>query len=110
AHLHDLSSLRKVASTSEPWRPDSSMWLFQKVGRCKLPIINDSGCTEISGGIVMGNVLTPMKPCASSGPLPRMAADVVDENGKSVHGRVGELVIREPWIGMTRGFWKDRER
>jgi acetyl-CoA synthetase len=109
-HRHDLSSLRKFASTGEPWNPDPWMWLFQNVGRGKLPIINYSGGTEISGGIVMGNVLTPMKPCAFSGPLPGMAADVVDENGKSVRGKVGELVIREPWIGMTRGFWKDRER
>jgi acetyl-CoA synthetase len=109
-HRHDLSSLRKFASTGEPWNPDPWMWLFQNVGRGKLPIINYSGGTEISGGIVMGNVMTPMKPCAFSGPLPGMAADVVDENGKSVRGQVGELVIREPWIGMTRGFWKDRER
>ena len=109
-HRHDLSSLRKFASTGEPWNPDPWMWLFQNVGRGKLPIINYSGGTEISGGIVMGNVLTPMKPCAFSGPLPGMAADVVDENGKSVRGKVGELVIREPWIGMTRGFWKDRQR
>jgi len=109
-HRHDLSSLRKFASTGEPWNPDPWMWLFQNVGRGKLPIINYSGGTEISGGIVMGNVLTPMKPCAFSGPLPGMAADVVDENGKSLRGQVGELVIREPWIGMTRGFWKDRER
>jgi acetyl-CoA synthetase len=107
---HDLSSLRKFASTGEPWNPDPWMWLFQNVGHGKLPIINYSGGTEISGGIVMGNVLTPMKPCAFSGPLPGMAADVVDENGKSVRGQVGELVIREPWIGMTRGFWKDRQR
>ena len=109
-HRHDLSSLRKFASTGEPWNPDPWMWLFQNVGRGKLPIINYSGGTEISGGIVMGNVLTPMKPCAFSGPLPGMAADVVDENGKSVQGQVGELVIGEPWIGMTRGFWKDRQR
>jgi acetyl-CoA synthetase len=109
-HRHDLSSLRKFASTGEPWNPDPWMWLFQNVGREKLPIINYSGGTEISGGIVMGNVLTPMKPCAFSGPLPGMAADVVDEDGKSVRGKVGELVIREPWIGMTRGFWKDRQR
>ena len=109
-HRHDLSSLRKFASTGEPWNPDPWMWLFQNVGRGKLPIINYSGGTEISGGIVMGNVLTPMKPCAFSGPLPGMAADVVDENGKSLRGQVGELVIRKPWIGMTRGFWKDRER
>jgi acetyl-CoA synthetase len=109
-HRHDLSSLRKFASTGEPWNPDPWMWLFQNVGREKLPIINYSGGTEISGGIVMGNVLTPMKPCAFSGPLPGMAADVVDKDGRSVRGKVGELVIREPWIGMTRGFWKDRQR
>ena len=109
-HRHDLSSLRKFASTGEPWNPDPWMWLFQNVGCEKLPIINYSGGTEISGGIVMGNVLIPMKPCAFSGPLPGMAADVVDEDGKSVRGKVGELVIREPWIGMTRGFWRDRER
>jgi acetyl-CoA synthetase len=109
-HRHNLSSLRKFASTGEPWNPDPWMWLFQNVGRGKLPIINYSGGTEISGGIVMGNVLTPMKPCAFSGPLPGMAADVVDENGGSVRGKVGELVIREPWIGMTRGFWRDPQR
>ena len=28
----------------------------------------------------------------------------------SVRGQVGELVVRKPWIGMTRGFWKDPER
>src|SRR5437867_8291486 len=55
----------------------------------------------------MGNVLTPQKPCSFASPLPGMAADVVDDQAKSIRGRVGELVIRKPWIGMTRGFWKD---
>jgi acetyl-CoA synthetase len=107
---HDLSSLRKFGSTGEPWNPEAWLWLFHEVGKEKLPIINYSGGTEISGGILMGNVLTPMKPCAFSGPLPGMAADVVDENGNSVRGRVGELVLRQPWIGMTRGFWNDPQR
>src|SRR5437763_3117016 len=109
-HQHDLSSLRKFHSSGEPWNPDPWMWLFQNVGRGKLPIINYSGGTEISGGIVEGNVLTPMKPCAFSAPLPGMAADVVDENGKSIRGKVGVLGIREPWIGMTGGFWRDPHR
>lgn len=107
---HDLSSLRKLGSTGEPWNPDPWLWLFNVVGRGKLPIINYSGGTEISGGIVMGNVLTPMKPCAFSGPLPGMAADVVGDAGKSVRRQVGELVLRQAWIGMTRGFWRDRQR
>jgi len=107
---HDLSSLRLLGSTGEPWNPDPWLWLFRTVGRGRVPIINYSGGTEISGGIVMGNVLTPLKPCACSGPLPGMAADGVDEEGNSVRGRVGELVLRGPWIGMTRGFWKDPHR
>lgn len=107
---HDLSSLRKFASSGEPWNPDPWLWLFNVVGHSKLPIINYSGGTEISGGIVMSHVLAPMKPCCFSGPLPGMAADVVDETGQPVRGQVGELIIRQPWIGMTRGFWKDEQR
>jgi acetyl-CoA synthetase len=86
------------------------MWLFEKVGGGKIPIINYSGGTEISGGIVMGNPLLPLKPCAFSAPCPGMAADVFDEHGHPVRGQVGELVIKAPWIGMTRGFWKDPQR
>ncbi|HEX7976038.1 MAG TPA: AMP-binding protein, partial [Anaerolineales bacterium] len=107
---HDLSSLRLFASTGEPWNPDPWMWLFQAVGKGLLPIINYSGGTEISGGIVMGNPLLPIKPCSFSAPCPGMAADVFDEEGLPVREQVGELVIKGPWIGMTRGFWKDPQR
>lgn len=107
---HDLSRLRIFGSTGEPWNPDPWLWLFQTVGEGRRPIINYSGGTEVSGGIVMGNVLTPLKPTAFSGPVVGMAADVVDEDGRSVRGQVGELVVREPWIGMTRGFWRDPDR
>ena len=107
---HNLLSLRFFASTGEPWNPDPWMWLFDKVGHRKLPIINYSGGTEISGGILMGNPLLPLKPCAFSAPCPGIAADIFDERGMPVRGEIGELVIRAPWIGMTRGFWKDPQR
>lgn len=107
---HDLSSLRILGSTGEPWNPDPWHWYFQTAGKGRLPIINYSGGTETSGGLVSGNVLTPLKPCAFAGPVPGIAADVVDESGAPVRGQVGELVVRKPWIGMTRGFWNDRER
>jgi acetyl-CoA synthetase len=107
---HDLSSLRVLGSTGEPWNTDPWLWYQQKVGGGRLPVINYSGGTEISGGIVAGNMLTPLQPCAFAGPCPGMAADVVDENGVSIRDRVGELVIRAPWPGMTQGFWRDSER
>jgi acetyl-CoA synthetase len=101
----DLSALRILASTGEPWNPGPWWWLFDQVGRGRIPLINYSGGTECSGGIVMSNPLLPIKPCAFAAPCPGIAADVVDENGRSVRGEVGELVIRQPWIGMARGFW-----
>ncbi|MCZ2113262.1 MAG: AMP-binding protein [Anaerolineae bacterium] len=107
---HDLSSVRFFASTGEPWNPDPWLWLFNVVGEGRRPIINYSGGTEISGGIVMGNPVLPLKPAAFAAPCPGIAADVVDADGHSVRGQVGELVIRAPWIGMTRGFWHDRQR
>ena len=107
---HDLSSLRILGSTGEPWNSESWRWLFDMAGGGRMPIINYSGGTEVSGGLVAGNVLTPMKPCSFAGPPPGIAADVVDDTGRSVRNQVGELVVRAPWIGMTRGFWKDPER
>src|SRR5439155_5993835 len=110
ARAHSLASLRAFGSTGEPWNPTPWLWLFEEVGQKRLPIINYSGGTEIAGGILMGNWLTPLKPASFAGPIAGMAADVVDAEGRSVRGAVGELVIRRPWIGMTRGFWNDAER
>ncbi|HEX5149665.1 MAG TPA: AMP-binding protein, partial [Candidatus Limnocylindrales bacterium] len=106
---HDRSSLRVLGSTGEPWNPDPWWWYFGVVGEGRCPIVNYSGGTEVSGGIVGGNVVGPIKPASFSGPCIGTAADVVDEAGRSVRGAVGELVIRAPMPGMTRGFWRDDE-
>ncbi len=104
---HDRSSLFVLGSTGEPWNPDPWWWYFNNVGETRCPIINYSGGTEVSGGIVGCTTWTPLQPGSFIGPCPGIDADVVDEQGRSVRGAVGELVIRKPWPGMTRGFWKD---
>ncbi|MGH2373247.1 MAG: AMP-binding protein, partial [bacterium] len=107
---HDLSSLRILGSTGEPWNPEAWTWYFEQVGRGRLPIMNYTGGTEISGGILGCDLLHPEVPTAFSGPIPGIAADVYDEQGRPVRDAVGELVITQPWPGMTRGFWKDPDR
>ena len=106
----DRSSLRAIGSTGSPWDPESWSWCFETVLGGEKPILNYSGGTEIAGGILCGNFLEPLKPAAFSGPVPGMDADVVDEDGTPVREEVGELVLRAPWIGMTRGFWGDDDR
>jgi acetyl-CoA synthetase len=54
--------------------------------------------------------MTPIKPTSFGGPNVGAAADVMDAAGNPVRGEVGELVLRQPLPGMTRGFWHDRER
>lgn len=109
-HEHDLSSLRVLGSTGEPWTPDAYLWYFRHVGQGRCPIINYSGGTEVSGGIVGGTVLHPCKPCAFTGPCLGMAAEIFDADGRPVRGKVGELVVTKPWPGMTHGFWRDPQR
>jgi acetyl-CoA synthetase len=109
-HSHDLSSLRSIGSTGEPWNPAPWNWLFETVLNKEKPIINYTGGTECAGGILMGNPTLPIKPTSFPCPNPGIAADVMDEDGQPVINQVGELVVRFPWIGLTRGFWKDPQR
>ncbi len=109
-HAHELSSLRLIGSTGEPWNPEPYRWLFENAGKARLPIINYTGGTEISGGILGCFPIAPIKPCSFAGPIPGMAAECFGEDGKPVRGQVGELVVTAPWPGMTQGFWKDPQR
>ncbi len=110
ARAHDRSSLRVLGSTGEPWTPDAWWWYFRVIGEGRCTVINYSGGTEVSGGIVGGNLMTPVRATSFSGPCIGTAADVVDDSGRPVRGDVGELVIRAPLPGMSRGFWNDRDR
>jgi len=108
---HDRSSLFVLGSTGEPWNPEPWWWYFGVAGEKRVPLINYSGGTECSGGILGCSTWTPLKPTAFACPVPGIAADVADAGGGgSLRGALGELVIRKPWPGMTRGFWRDPEK
>ena len=107
---HDLSSLRVLVTTGEPWNPEPYRWLFEHVGAGRCPIINCSGGTEVGACFLSPTPAVPIKVCSLGGPALGMAMDVVDAAGEPVRGEVGELVCRRPFPGMTRGFWRDPER
>ena len=108
----DLSSLRTLVTTGEPWNPEPYRWLFEAVGGGRVPIINCSGGTEVGACFLSPVPSVPIKACSLGGPATGMAMDVVDDEGRSLvaTGEVGELVCRKPFPGMTRGFWRDPER
>ena len=106
----DLSSLQAITTTGEPWNRDPYLWLFERVGRSRVPIVNISGGTEVGACFLSTCVTEPVKPVALGFPALGQDMDVVDDSGRSVLGEVGELVCRRPWPGMTRGIWGDDER
>jgi acetyl-CoA synthetase len=106
----DFSSLRTITTTGEPWNRDPYLWLFEKVGSRRAPIVNISGGTEVGACFLSSCVVEPIKAVALGFPALGADLDVFDQSGRSIRGEVGELVCRRPWPGMTRGIWGDDER
>jgi acetyl-CoA synthetase len=106
----DLSSVRVIGSSGEPWDPSAYEWLARDVFGGRVPIINFSGGTEVGGSFLAPYPVHDIASCSVGGPSLGMDVDVVDEAGASVRGDVGELVCRQPWPSMTRGIWRDDER
>lgn len=107
---HDFSRLRLLASSGEPWDPESYMWFFEKVGGGRCPIINISGGTELMGCLLQPYPIHPLKPCTLQGPALGMDIDVFDEDGNSIKGGIGHLVCKKPGPSMTKSFLNDDKR
>jgi acetyl-CoA synthetase len=106
----DLSSLRLLGSTGEPWDESSYRWFFERLGGGRLPVMNISGGTEIIGCFLAPLPIQPLKACSLGGPAPGMATDVFDAQGHPVRGQLGYLVCTKPAPSMTRGVWNDPQR
>jgi acetyl-CoA synthetase len=106
----DLSTLRILGSTGEPWNPEPYKWFSDVVGGGRCPIINISGGTEVGACFLGQAPVVPTKNCSLGTPALGMAVDVYDADGRSVRGEVGELVCTKPWPAQTRGFWRSPDR
>jgi acetyl-CoA synthetase len=108
----DLSSLRVLGSVGEPINPEAWMWYRENIGQNNCPVVDTWWQTE-TGAIMISPLpgVTETKPGSAMGPLPGIAATIVDESGTPVeHGNGGYLVLDEPWPAMLRGIWGDEER
>ena len=106
-----FAALRIACSGGEAWTEAPWRWFFEHVCKRRVPIINITGGTEVGGCNFTGTVHHPLKPGSFGGPALGVGADIVDDAGRSVApGQVGELVLRLPNIGMTKGLWRDPER
>src|SRR3954468_1100641 len=88
---HDLSSLRIIGSTGEPWNPEPYPWLQRVAGAGgRVPIINLSGGTEVGACFLTPFPVEPIKVCSLGGASLGMDMDVLDAGGNSGRREVGE--------------------
>ena len=88
----DLSALHSIGSTGSPLPPEGFAWLYGQVAPDVL-VGSTSGGTDVCTSFVTSCPLLPVHPgeiqCRALG----AKVESFDEHGRSVVGRVGELVI-----------------
>jgi len=109
----NLKSLKVLGSVGEPINEEAWNWYNEVVGKKNCPIVDSWWQTE-TGGILISPLagITETKPCYATLPLPGVFPVLMDTEGNEVPFGKGEgnLCIKTPWPGMTRGIWGDMDR
>ena len=106
----DLSSIRVLITAGEAIDPVHFKWFEEHFGRGTCPVINVTGGTEATCALLSSVVVKPIAAASFNTASPSVATDVVDDQGNTLIGSIGELSIRAPFVGMTQSFWQDDER
>ncbi len=108
---YDLSPLRIVGSTGEPWTDDAWLWQLAHICRHRAAPLNISGGTELFGAILTSTVLHRLSPGGFSTQALGVGAKVLRPDGSEADlGEVGELVVTHPPMGLTPTIWQDKAR
>ncbi|MEO8347434.1 MAG: acetoacetate--CoA ligase, partial [Acidobacteriota bacterium] len=102
----DLSRLRGVGSTGGPLLADAFGWVYGHVGR-DLVLGSVSGGTDLCTAFVGSCPLVPVYAGEISCRCLGAKVESFDAEGRSLIGRLGELVLTEPMPSMPVGFWND---
>jgi len=105
---HDLRALRCIGSTGSPLPVEGFRWVYDAVGS-DVWLASISGGTDVVSAFVGGCPTLPVRAgelqCRSLG----ARVEAFDDDGRSITGRTGELVITAPMPSMPVGFWNDAD-
>jgi acetoacetyl-CoA synthetase len=104
----DLGALRSVGSTGSPLSPEGFQWVYDHVGRDTW-LFSTSGGTDMCTAFVGGVPTLPVHLGELQAPSLGAKVEAFDEDGHSLVGEVGELVITEPMPSMPIFFWGDED-
>jgi acetoacetyl-CoA synthetase len=102
----DLSRLTAVGSTGSPLSPEGFDWIYEHVGGDTW-LFSTSGGTDVCTAFVGGVPTLPVYRGELQGRSLGAKVEAFDEDGNSLTGEVGELVITEPMPSMPVFLWGD---
>ncbi len=103
-------SFKVIMTAGEVIDEPTFRWAHAQIGARQTPIINYTGGTEVSGGILSNVVLRPIHPLGFNAAVTDVDVVVFDDGAETPVGTVGEIVLRRPMLGMTQGLWQEPER
>jgi acetoacetyl-CoA synthetase len=105
-HTHGLQALKTILSTGSPLAPESYDYVYRDVKE-RVLLASISGGTDIISCFALGNPLLPVYrgelQCRGLG----MKVEILDDDGKPVRERQGELSCTAPFPSMPVFFWND---
>jgi acetyl-CoA synthetase len=100
----DWSSIRTFSSSGEASNAEDYEWLMQlnQAGGTIKPVVEYCGGTELGGGYLTSNLLTPQQPGEFNGKTMGIDFVVLDDDGLLCKpGEAGEVFLSVPSIGMS---------
>ena len=104
--LYKLPKLRTICSTGSPLSVDSFNYVYKNIKK-NIHLASISGGTDIVSCFVLGNLYQPVYSGEIQSKGLGMDIRVLDEKGKAVLDKKGELVCFNPFPSMPLKFWND---
>lgn len=102
----DLSALRSIGSTGSPLPSEAFEYVYKSI-KADVWLCSMSGGSDVCTAFVGSNIMEPVK----SGYIQCRALGVdmvaMGEDGETLIGELGEMVIQKPMPSMPIGFWGD---
>ena len=106
--IAELSSVRSVACSGAPLPAEGFHWIYEAFGD-DVYLQSLSGGTEFVGAFVGGVPILPVRAGEITCRWLGCKVEAFDEEGCSVTGKEGELVLTEPVPSMPLGLWGDHD-
>jgi len=103
----DLKSLRHLCSVGEPLNPEAIKWGLKVFG---LPFHDTWWQTETGAMCIVNYPSVKIKLGSMGKPFPGIEAAVLNEKGKKIVGKSGDLALKPRWPSMMKGIWHNESK